>query len=213
MGKVIKVRFRRHARASAAVVKSSAVTRLSVTAFTATAKSLDSHTLPRRNRDIVVRSHETPAARMREAIPSSSKPSFSMKTDNCMDANVHQAHRQVNLLCAPGSLEPVEAAVHNMHMAKRGHKHKQEQQHGLWTRTYLKEYRKVAGLSQSKAAFEMGLTGHSQLSRIEAGKQEYSQHVLEAASRLYSVSIWHLLYCPPHTPLPKALQIWTKSLE
>lgn len=214
MGDVVKVRFRSHAPASTSTAKSSAVTRLSVTNLNATAKSLDNQTLPRRKRETVVRSHETPAALMREAIASSSSPSIAMNSDNCMVDNVHTMHRNVNGICASSALEPSRAVVHNVHMSGRAEKHKSEQVHSpRRARTYLFEYRKAAKLSQEKAVERGVHTSRSTLSRIENGEVPYSQDVLEAAARVYGTSVWHLLYCPPNTPLPKALEIWTKSLE
>lgn len=211
MGKVI--RFVDHARSSAFTTKSSAVTRLSVAALKAPAKSLDNHTLPRRSREMVVRSQETPVARMREAIDSSSSPSIAMNSDNCMGGNVHTMHIKVNLHCAKGAIGPVETTVHNTHMGRNKLKAQPEQHFKLSAKTYFKEYRIAAGLSQPEAASKMGYADHSTLSKIEAGKVEYNKSFLEAAARVYQTSIWHLLYCPPNTPIGDAIEIWTKSIK
>lgn len=214
MGIVIRFKRRRHARASStASRKSSAVTRSSVTDLIATARSFDSQTFPLRNRETVVRSHLTPTARMREAIASSSKSSSFMNFDNCMIDNVHTMHDDVNGVCAVSAVEPSQGAVHNAHVARRSEKLKSEQRPVPRSGPYFREYRKAARLSQGEAAERMGYAGHTTLSKIESGKVDYTKTFLEDASRVYGVSIWHLLYCPPNTPLAKALEIWTKSVE
>lgn len=54
--------------------------------------------------------------------------------------------------------------------------------------TYLKEWRKFRDLNQERLADRMGVTQET-VSRLERGKIEYTQHVLEAAA--------HALGCDP----------------
>lgn len=216
----IVVQFPRHARTSAAgwsgaTAKSSAVTSLPVTALIATAKSFDSQTLPRRKREIVVRSQEAPVSRTRDAMASSSSFSRTMNSDSCIGSNVRQVHKQVNPACASPGMEPPIVIVHDMHMARAQQQKRQKApkvKPAPWRLTYLRQWREKAGLSLEAAGAEMHL-GHSQLSRIERGLQQYNQNVLETAERLYSTTIWAILYCSPDAPPAAVMAAFNESVK
>jgi len=70
--------------------------------------------------------------------------------------------------------------------------------------SYLREWRRHRGLTQSQVLDRLAImddpnlpkTGAS-LSRLEAGKQPYSQRVLEALAEVYGVEPGHLIgHCP-----------------
>lgn len=196
--------------------KSSAVTRPPVAVLKAIAKSLDSHALPRRKREIIDRSHLPPKDRTSEAIAASFNPARIMNSESFMEGCVRSEHMLVNGDCAQPILGPQGASVHNLHMARGSAKVKtkiKEKPESVWTRTFLMEYRKQRGMTQGEAAKAMGFKRHSDLSKIENGKQQYTQRVLEHAAKLYKTSIWHLLYCPPNTPLSDLLKIWQESVK
>lgn len=196
--------------------KSSAVTRPPVAVLKAIAKSLDNHTLPRRKREIIDRSHLPPIERTSEAIAASFNPARIMNSESCMEAYVLSQHMLVNSDCAQPFLVPQGASVHNLHMARSNLKLKdkiKEKPASIWPRTFLMEYRNAKGMTQGEAAKAMGFKHHSDLSKIENGKQQYTQHVLETAARLYDTSIWHLLYCPPKTSASDLIKIWHESVK
>lgn len=218
MGVMLRFPGRRHARASTGSLgitkKSSAVTSPSLTVRIATAKSFESQTLPRLNREMVDRSHLTPISRMSDAIASSSSLLSSMNLDSCMPDNVHQAHIQVNPLCASSGMEAVAAVVHNVHMARTQLKTQKKTKAApkIWERTYLREWRKKHRLSLAAAAAEMGIK-YSQLSRIERGLQPYNQRVIEAAARVYSTSTWAVMNSPPEQPMDEAIASFLKAIR
>lgn len=196
--------------------KSSAVTRPPVAVLKAIANSLDSHALPRRKREIIDRSHLPPTERTSEAIAASFNPARIMNSESCMEAYVLSQHMLVNGNCAQPILAPQGASVHNLHMARGNLKLKdkiKEKPKSVWPRTFLMEYRQAKGMTQGQAAKAMGFKRHSDLSKIENGKQQYTQRVLERAARLYETSIWHLLYCPPNTTASDLIKIWHESVK
>jgi transcriptional regulator with XRE-family HTH domain len=69
-----------------------------------------------------------------------------------------------------------------------------------WRRTYLREYRERAGLSQVDAAEQLGYADHSTLSKIENGHNPYNQELLENAAKLYKCSVFELLFIDPDKP-------------
>lgn len=73
-------------------------------------------------------------------------------------------------------------------------------------RTFLREWRKHAGLSQEAACEHLGMS-QPNLSKIERGDLPYDQDLLEAAAALYRCSESDLLYVDPSraTPLRSAL--------
>jgi hypothetical protein len=209
---------RRHARASSisgTTAKSSAVTRLSVALRKARAKSFDNQTLPRRSREMVVRSHEAPASRISEAISSSSSPLDCMNSESRMAPNVHTAHIDVKSDCASGAVEAAKAAVHIAHMAKTAGKSRPSERPNAkqWGPTYLRAWRQKAKLSLEKAAAEMGYRDHTMLSKIERGQQPYQQEILEAAAKLYGTTVWALLYCPPDIPPEQMFEAFQRSIR
>jgi transcriptional regulator with XRE-family HTH domain len=79
-------------------------------------------------------------------------------------------------------------------------------------RTFLKEWRKKAGLSQIKASERLLLEtetdlSDSQLSRIERGEQGYTQDHLEALAFIYKCEPADLLTKDPRRPDPPRLAI------
>lgn len=111
-------------------------------------------------------------------------------------------------------MEAVAARVHVMHMPRVQRKKPKTEPRAAqqWQKTYLREWREKAGLSLETASAKMGLK-HSQLSRIETGKQQYYQNVLEVAAQLYSTSIWALLSCPPDQAPEDVLAAFNRSLK
>ena len=204
-----------HAASSSALAKSSAVTRPSVALRSAMAKERDSQTLPRRNLDTVERSHSQPASRISEAIDSSSNSRRDMNVESFMGRNVHPAHNEVKSDRAWADLVVHTMTVHNTHMSTTARKYRQKPPADVgWTSNYLRQWREFRKISIAAAAAEIGIS-HSQLSRIERGKQEYRQSYLESLARLYGTSIWALLYCQPGASADQvfaAFQISTKPL-
>lgn len=211
MGTVI--RFPGHSAASSTGTKSFAVTKSPVAVLIAMAKSFDSQTLPRRKRDTVVRSHDTPLSRINEAIPSSSNPLADMNFANSMWSNVHQVHNQVKPNCGFGAVEGARYPVHYVHMAKNSLKMNTKQRLAVrrFKPTFLREYRVAKGMSQSEAADALGYSDHTTLSKIENGKQPYDQALLEEAAILYDTSVWHLLFAPPGTTISDAIRIFQEA--
>lgn len=64
-------------------------------------------------------------------------------------------------------------------------------------KTFLKEYRRAAGLSQERAAAELKIT-RPLLSQIENAKSPYSQRHLEQAAKLYGCTPAEILDRPPN---------------
>lgn len=184
---------RRHVRASIAESvgtsgkQSSAVTMPSVSALSAAAMGADSQDLRLRMRLTVERSHETPRARMRAAMASSSSPRSAMKSASCMAGNVHQAHIAVKTPCARPGMENREQPVHDTHTMPNKRKSKP-----LWRPTYLRQWRDSVGKTLEEVAPKMGIK-HSQLSRVERGIQPYNQRILETAALEYGCTIVDLL--------------------
>jgi transcriptional regulator with XRE-family HTH domain len=87
---------------------------------------------------------------------------------------------------------------------------------GTFGRTFLKEWREHANLTQALAASRIGeFTGeglsHSQLSRIERGEQPYSQAILEAAADAYGTDPASILMRNPKDP-DAIWSIWEQAL-
>lgn len=73
-----------------------------------------------------------------------------------------------------------------MHMGKK-----------RWKRTYLREWRLHAKLTQAQAAEELGYADHTMLSKVERADEKYSQELLENAAELYGCTVFQLLYQRP----------------
>lgn len=116
--------------------------------------------------------------------------------------------------------------MHDVHMRKAPHPRnsksratkvqKPRRAPGTFGRTFLKEWRDHAGLTQERAASRIGeATGeglsHSQLSRIERGEQPYSQAILEAAADAYGTDPASLLMRNPKDP-DAIWSIWDQAL-
>lgn len=65
--------------------------------------------------------------------------------------------------------------------------------------TFMRQWREKAGLTLERAADRIGTT-HASLSRIERGKQPYSQELLEAAAAAYNTDVASLLMRNPADP-------------
>ena len=65
--------------------------------------------------------------------------------------------------------------------------------------TYIKEWRRAAGMTLEALGAEIGMT-HASLSRIEARKQPYSQGILEAIADVFGCKPEDLLSGPPPDP-------------
>lgn len=83
------------------------------------------------------------------------------------------------------------AIVETVPMARR-----QRAMPGRWRKTYLREWRDHAGLSQEEAAEGMEI-GRSQLSKVENGHHPYTQEILEKAAKKYGCTETDLLTRPP----------------
>jgi hypothetical protein len=208
----IVLEFTHSAASDRPVAKSSAVTRLAVTKRKATAKSFDSHTFPRRNLETVVLSQETPASLSFAAIPSSSSPSRAMKSESFIVPNVHRVHNEVKRDRAWSVIEIQTDDVHNTHMASAKRKAVIAREGAPWGKNFLREWREHRELSLQEAGRKMGFS-HSQLSRVERGLQPYSQDILEAASRVYSTSVYQILYAPPDLSPGDVLDTISRSLK
>lgn len=66
------------------------------------------------------------------------------------------------------------------------------------SRHYVKEWRKHLGLSQAQLADRIG-TSVANLSRIESGKQPYTQDFLEAAADAMGIEVASLIMRNPDT--------------
>lgn len=66
-------------------------------------------------------------------------------------------------------------------------------------RTFLKQWRDFRGLTQERAAERFNMSA-AQLSRIETGKQPYSQDFLELAAEMYMTDVASLLIRDPQNP-------------
>lgn len=64
---------------------------------------------------------------------------------------------------------------------------------------FLREWRKQAGKTLEAVAEQLHMS-HSQLSRIERGKQPYNQELLEALADLYMCDVVDLLIRDPSDP-------------
>lgn len=84
-------------------------------------------------------------------------------------------------------------AVHATHMPR---KEKHAPKH------FLRKWRKFLGLSLEEVAADIGST-HATLSRVERGKLDYTQKLLEALAWRYKVSVGDLLSRDPGEPMPK----------
>ena len=191
--------------------KSSAVTSPPVTSLIFKVSSRESHTSPRRKRVIVDRLHSEPLARTSSAIDSSTSPLIFIHSANCMDGIVHGAHNLVKPHCAWGGLEQSSNLRKTAQMARAAKKPKPIEK-PTFRPTYLRDWRLHHGLSLEKAGAYLGKS-HSQLGRIETGKQEYTQRLLENAARLYQTSVWALLYCPPGRSVQEMFTAFQESIK
>ena len=66
-------------------------------------------------------------------------------------------------------------------------------------KTFLREWRNKAGKTLEAVAEHLHMS-HSQLSRIERGKQPYNQELLEALADLYMCDVVDLLIRDPSDP-------------
>ncbi len=86
-----------------------------------------------------------------------------------------------------------------------------------WRKTYLRAYREKANLTLEKAierfiAFGMDDMSAATLSRIENGKQPYSQPILEIAADAYGTDVASLLMRDPRDP-EGIWSIWDKASQ
>ncbi|NEI71046.1 helix-turn-helix domain-containing protein [Rhizobium lusitanum] len=65
-------------------------------------------------------------------------------------------------------------------------------------KTYLREWRRLRGISQEKAAVELNVS-RPLLSQIENAKSPYTQRLLERASEVYGCTPTELLCGPKHS--------------
>jgi transcriptional regulator with XRE-family HTH domain len=68
-----------------------------------------------------------------------------------------------------------------------------------YQRTLLRQWREHRGRTLEQAAETVGIT-HASLSRIERGKQPYSQVILEALAEYYDTDVVSLLIRDPQDP-------------
>jgi helix-turn-helix protein len=123
-----------------------------------------------------------------------------------MARNVQHIHSQVKDKCVQRAMEPLDAAVHNPHMAAPARKLASPT-----TRTYLRDWRVHRGMVLERVARQLGIT-HGQLSRIERGRSPYTQYHLESLAAIYGTSIWSLLYCPPGLSTEEIIARFLRSI-
>jgi DNA-binding Xre family transcriptional regulator len=193
-GQILPFPKRPHARTSVSR-KSSAETRPPLIDLKQAIKSQDGRHLPRRMRLMVLRSQEIlQDFRTSEAICSSSSPRLVMKSDSCMGANVHEAHIAVKPACAWSGMDGAAEPVHDMHMPTSA-KQKVRARPPVQVRydaTFMRAWREFRNKTLEEMAEKCGKT-YSQLSKIETGKQPYSQQILEAYARHLGCSVIDLL--------------------
>lgn len=68
-----------------------------------------------------------------------------------------------------------------------------------YRRTFIRQWRKLRGLTLEQLADRVGTT-HASLSRIEGGKQPYSQPLLEAIAEALQTDVASLLIRDPSDP-------------
>ena len=88
------------------------------------------------------------------------------------------------------------------------------------SRIYLREWRKKKGLTQDQVVARLELhedpllpRTNASLSRLENGKQPYSQRVLEALADVYGCEAWELIGRDPHLTQPEHAGIAGKIQE
>lgn len=138
---------------------------------------------------------------------------------------MYPIHTPRQAKCVPPAVYSLKRSVHDVHMRKgrptRDSKTRQTRPMkprapGTFGRTFLKEWREHANLTQALAASRIGeFTGeglsHSQLSRIERGEQPYSQAILEAAADAYGTDPASILMRNPKDP-DAIWSIWEQAL-
>lgn len=87
-------------------------------------------------------------------------------------------------------------AVHTVYMAKQVTPRFRQVQ---YRRTFIRQWRKLRGLTLEQLADRIGST-HASLSRIEGGKQPYSQPLLEAIAEALQTDVASLLMRDPSEP-------------
>lgn len=202
MGIVVRLPIR-HGRTSATSSarkgkQSSAVTSPSVSALMAAANGADSQVLRFRMRLMVDRSTDTPRARMRAAMVSSSSLFSDMNSASCMSGNVYQVHKKVKPNCVPADMENMEPYVHHAHTMALKYKERPKAR-PKWRPCNLRAWRLHVGKTLDEVAEKMGID-HSQLSRIERGDQPWNQNVVEIAALEYGCSVVDIL---ANLPPPK----------
>lgn len=132
-----------------------------------------------------------------------------------MPCNVHGIHNNVKGWFAPTLLELYPGPVHGAAMGRAQKKLKHHENvitAKVLDRTFLREWRIECEFSLEEAGTRLGIS-HSQLSRIERAKQEYTQGLLEGAARLYKTSVWALLNSPPNQSIPEMFQAFQESIK
>jgi transcriptional regulator with XRE-family HTH domain len=76
-------------------------------------------------------------------------------------------------------------------------------------KTFLREWREFRGKTLVPVAEHLHMS-HSQLSRIETGKQPYNQELLEALAELYMCDVVDLLIRNPKEP-ESMWTLWEKA--
>src|SRR4051812_20630647 len=100
-----------------------------------------------------------------------------------MTAFVHYIHRDCKPFCASACLPMLGRQGDTLCMGTH----------------FLRQWRKQAGKTLEAVAEHLHMS-HSQLSRIERGKQPYNQELLEALAELYMCDVVDLLIRDPSDP-------------
>lgn len=115
-----------------------------------------------------------------------------------MVANVHPTHIDGQAGCTPSVVPTDDNSVHAVYMAKAARKvvPQMKPQYG---RTFIREWRLHRNLTLEQLADRIDTT-HASLSRIERGKQPYTQPMLEALADALQTDPASLLMRDPSSP-------------
>ncbi len=114
-------------------------------------------------------------------------------------ANVHHTHIAVKPRCSLRGIGRAGSFAHNVRMTQKGRT------------TYLREWRKAAGKTLVQVAEYLHMT-HGNLSKIERGKQDYNQKLLEALAELYGCEPVDLLIRDPSDPI-NIWSLWDRAQQ
>ena len=113
-----------------------------------------------------------------------------------MSKNVHRAHTAGQVVCTLSDIYAGTGAVHPVHMLQ---KKVIPQFRRQFAPTFIRQWREHRGLTLEQLAERIGTT-HASLSRVERGKQPYSQPLLESLASALRTDVSSLLMRDPSDP-------------